>query len=44
MVEILSAYPPEPLPVWFVVAHRRNLSAKMRAFLVWVETTMQPYL
>ena len=33
MVEILPAYPPEPLPVWVVVAHRPNLSAKMRAFL-----------
>ena len=44
MVEILPAYPPVPWPVWFVVAHRRNLSAKMRAFLAWVEATMQPYL
>lgn len=44
MIEILPDLPPEPLPVWFLVAHRRNLSRRVRAFLSWIEATLEPYL
>lgn len=44
MIEVLPDFPPEPLQVWFVVAHRRNMSQRVRAFLSWVETIIAPYL
>ncbi|EWY36912.1 LysR family transcriptional regulator [Skermanella stibiiresistens SB22] len=44
MVRILPDLPPEPLQVWFVVAHRRNMSRRVRALMSWIETTMAPYL
>lgn len=44
MIEILPDLPPESLQVWFLVAHRRNMSRRVRAFLSWLEGAMAPYL
>lgn len=44
MVQILPDLPPEPLQVWFVVAHRRNMSRRVRALMSWIQATMAPYL
>ncbi|MBW6425587.1 hypothetical protein KX729_29710 [Rhizobium sp. XQZ8] len=44
MVEVLLQFRPEPLDGSLVVAHRRNLSPRVRAFMKWVEGVLQPYL
>jgi DNA-binding transcriptional LysR family regulator len=44
LVEILPDLRPSPLDVALVVAHRRNLSRRVRAFMNWVEGVMTPYL
>lgn len=44
MIEILPNLRPEPLQVCFLVAHRRNMSRRVRTFLSWIETVMAPYL
>lgn len=44
LVEILPHLRPEPLPAWFVVAHRRNLSQRVRAFMKWTQEILKPYL
>ena len=44
LVEILPDLRPEPLPVSVVVAHRQNLSRRVRIFIDWLERTLQPYL
>lgn len=44
LVEILSDFRPEPLEVSLVVAHRQNLSRRVRAFMEWIETVLRPYL
>lgn len=44
MVEILPEFRPEPLDVSLVVAHRQNLSPRVRAFMGWLEEVLQPYL
>jgi DNA-binding transcriptional LysR family regulator len=44
LVEILPELRPEPLPVSVVVAHRHNLSRRVRFFIDWLEQTLQPYL
>ena len=44
LVEILPDLRPEPLPVSVVVAHRHNLSRRVRIFINWLEQTLQPYL
>jgi DNA-binding transcriptional LysR family regulator len=44
LVEILPHLRPQPLPVSFVVAHRRNLSRRVRTFMHWLETVLVPYL
>ncbi len=44
MVEVLPQFRPGPLDVSLVVAHRRNLSPRVRAFMKWVEGVLQPYL
>jgi len=44
LVEILSRFRPEPLDVSLVVAHRRNLSRRVRAFMTWIEEVLTPYL
>lgn len=44
LVEILPDYRPEPLDVSLVVAHRQNLSRRVRAFMGWVDEVLRPYL
>lgn len=44
LVEVLTDLPPKPLPVYFVVAHRQNLSHRIRVLMEWVEQVLQPYL
>jgi DNA-binding transcriptional LysR family regulator len=44
LVEILPNLRPEPLDVSLVVAHRRNLSRRVRAFMAWIEEVLKPYL
>ena len=34
----------KPLVVSLVVAHRRNLSRRVRAFMKWIENVLTPYL
>ncbi|MDF2624405.1 MAG: LysR family transcriptional regulator [Kosakonia cowanii] len=43
LVEILPDLRPEPLTASFVVAHRRNLSPRVRAFMKWTEEVLRPY-
>lgn len=43
LVEVLPHLPPEPLNAAFVVAHRRNLSQRVRAFMHWTEVILKPY-
>jgi DNA-binding transcriptional LysR family regulator len=43
LVEILPDLRPEPLAAWLVVAHRRNLSQRVRAFMTWIESVLEPY-
>lgn len=44
LVEVLPALRPAPLSASFVVAHRRNLSQRVRAFMQWSEALLKPYL
>ncbi|WP_374377378.1 LysR substrate-binding domain-containing protein [Dongia sp.] len=44
LVEILPKLRPEPLDVSLVVAHRRNLSRRVRIFMKWIEEVLAPYL
>lgn len=44
LVEVLAEFPSEPLPVYFVVAHRQNLSHRVRILMEWLEQVLQPYL
>lgn len=43
LVEILPDLRPEPLAASFVVAHRRNLSQRVRVFMNWLEDILDPY-
>ncbi|WP_447956721.1 LysR family transcriptional regulator [Vreelandella sp. EE7] len=43
LVEVLPDLRPEPLAAWLVVAHRRNLSPRVRAFMTWIERVLEPY-
>ncbi|AXF25332.1 LysR family transcriptional regulator [Burkholderia pyrrocinia] len=43
LVEILPDLRPEPLAASLVVAHRRNLSQRVRAFMNWIEGVLEPY-
>lgn len=43
LVEVLPNLRPKPLDASIVVAHRRNLSQRVRAFISWIEKVMQPY-
>ena len=36
LVEILSAFPPTPIPVHVLYSHRRQLSPRLRVFIDWV--------
>jgi DNA-binding transcriptional LysR family regulator len=44
LVEILPDFRRRPLAVSLVVAHRSNLSRRVRAFLKWIEDVLTPYL
>lgn len=44
MVEVLPDLPPEPLDVSLVVAHRQNLTRRVRTFMTWLEGVLAPYL
>lgn len=44
LVEVLPDLRPEPLAASLVVAHRRNLSQRVRAFMTWIEEVLKPYL
>jgi DNA-binding transcriptional LysR family regulator len=43
LVEVLPHLRPRPLNASFVVAHRRNLSQRVRAFMSWTEEVLKPY-
>lgn len=43
LMEVLPDLRPEPLSAAFVVAHRRNLSQRVRAFMEWTEGVLKPY-
>ncbi|CBA31521.1 LysR substrate-binding domain-containing protein [Cronobacter turicensis] len=43
LVEVLPELRPEPLDAAFVIAHRRNLSQRVRVFMRWTEEILQPY-
>ena len=42
LIEILPDFRPEPLGVSLVVAHRHNLSRRVRAFMEWIEEVLTP--
>jgi DNA-binding transcriptional LysR family regulator len=44
LIEILPGSRPAPLPVSVVVAHRQNLSRRVRMFIEWLEQILQPEL
>lgn len=43
LIEVLPDLRPAPLTASFVVAHRRNLSQRVRAFMNWTEEILRPY-
>jgi len=44
LIEVLPDLRPAPLPVSIVVAHRQNLSRRVRLFIEWLEQVLQPDL
>jgi DNA-binding transcriptional LysR family regulator len=44
LVDILPDLRPAPLPVSVVVAHRQNLSRRVRLFIEWLEQVLRPDL
>lgn len=44
LVEVLPDLRPEPLDVSLVVAHRHNLSCRVRAFMAWIGEVLSPCL
>ena len=44
LVEVLPKHRRRSLPVSLVVAHRRNLSRRVRAFMQWIEGVLAPQL
>lgn len=44
LVEVLPDFRPEPLPAFIVVAHRQNISHRVRVFMEWLEQLLAPYL
>ena len=44
LVEVLPEFQHRPLEVSLVVAHRRNLSRRVRAFMKWIEGVLAPHL
>ncbi|WP_024555845.1 LysR substrate-binding domain-containing protein [Franconibacter pulveris 1160] len=43
LIEVLPDLRPEPLAASFVIAHRRNLSQRVKAFMNWTEEILRPY-
>lgn len=43
LIEILPDLRPAALDASFVIAHRRNLSRRVRAFMAWIEEVLRPY-
>ncbi|OQP31031.1 hypothetical protein B2J69_19435 [Pantoea latae] len=43
LVEVLPELRPAALTASFVVAHRRSLSPRVRAFMHWTVTLLKPY-
>ncbi len=44
MVEILKSYQAEPIPVYLVFPHRRNLSKRVRIFMEWLSELIEEYV
>jgi DNA-binding transcriptional LysR family regulator len=44
LVEVMPAFHRRSLSVSLVVAHRRNLSRRVRAFMKWIESVLAPHL
>ncbi|MGZ2405829.1 LysR substrate-binding domain-containing protein [Rhizobium ruizarguesonis] len=44
LVEIMPDFRRRAIPVSLVVAHRSNLSRRVRAFMNWIEDVLTPYL
>lgn len=44
LIEVLPQWHAEPMPVYLVYAHRRNLSRRVQAFMSWAAAVMAPYL
>ncbi|MER0238952.1 LysR family transcriptional regulator [Fulvimarina sp. MAC8] len=44
LVEVLPDFRPEPLGVALVVAHRRNMSRRVRAFMTWIADVLAPFM
>lgn len=44
LIEVLPDLRPQSLPVSIVVAHRHNLSRRVRVFIEWLEEILAPYL
>ena len=44
LIELLPDFQHKPLDVSLVVAHRRNLSRRVRAFMKWIENVLAPNL
>lgn len=44
LIEVLPDLRPQSLPVSIVVAHRHNLSRRVRVFVDWLENILLPYL
>jgi DNA-binding transcriptional LysR family regulator len=44
LVQVLPQYEAEPMPVSLLYAHRRHLPLRVRAFMDWLATVLQPLL
>ena len=44
LIEVLPNFRPEPLEASLVVAHRWNLSGRVRAFMTWIKEVLAPYM
>jgi DNA-binding transcriptional LysR family regulator len=44
LVEVLSQYQAEPMPVSLLYANRRHLPKRVQVFMVWMTEIMQPHL
>lgn len=44
LVEVLPQYRAEPMPVSLLYAQRRNVSARVQAFMTWLTNILAPYV